>query len=175
MYEYYGTIEEANEYFENRLHEEAWSDASSAEQRKALIKSTQIIDGLNFKGDKAAVHAVMYNDDGELIDDVTNEEIRDAEWSQDLEFPRGTDEEVPDQIKIASWEIAHALLDGVDPDLELENLGVVSQGIASVRTTYNRNHTQIEHLMNGIPSAAAWRYLRPFLRDGDTIKLSRVD
>lgn len=175
MYEYYGTIEEANEYFANRLHEEAWTDASSDDRRKSLIRATQIIDGLNFKGEKAAVHAVMYDEDGELIDDVTDEEIREAEWSQDLEFPRGTDEEVPDQIKIACWEIAHALLDGVDPDLELENLGVVSQGIASVRTTYNRNHTQIEHLMNGIPSAAAWRYLRPFLRVGDAIKLSRVD
>lgn len=174
MYSYYGTTTEANEYFENRLYEEAWSDASSADRIKALIKASQIIDALNFKGMKAAVDA-YYDEDGNLLDDYTEEDLREADLSQELEFPRGTDTEVPDAIKIACWEITHALLDGVDPDLELENLGVVSQGIASVRTTYNRNHTQIEHLMNGIPSAAAWRYLRPFLRDGDEIQFSRVD
>jgi len=175
MYSYYGTVEEANTYFSNRLFEEAWTDASSEDRVKALIRATQIIDGLSFKGEKAAVYAVMYDEEGELIDDVTEEEIMEAEASQELEFPRGWDTEIPDQIKIACWEIAHALLDGVDPDLELENLGVVSQGIASVRTTYNRNHTLIEHIMNGVPSAAAWRYLRPFLRDSDAILLSRVD
>lgn len=174
MYSYYGTLSEANTYFSHRLHEEAWSDATAADREKALIKATQIIDALNFKGMKAAV-AAYYDEDGNLIDGYDEEDLREANLSQELEFPRGTDTVVPDAIKFACWEVTHALLDGVDPDLELENLGVVSQGLASVRTTYNRNHTQIEHVTNGIPSAAAWRYLRPFLRDGDAIKFSRVD
>ena len=174
MYTYYGTVNEANEYFDNRLHEEAWSDTSAEDRVKALIRATQIIDALNFKGHKAAVD-VYHDENGNLFDGYDEEDLRDANLSQELEFPRGTDTVVPDAIKISNWEIAYNLLDGVDPDLELENLGVVSQGIASVRTTYNRNHTQIEHLTHGIPSAAAWRYLRPFLRDGDDIKLSRVD
>lgn len=174
MYTYYGTIDEANTYFSNRLHEEAWTDASTDDRRKALIAATVIIDALNFRGQKATVYDIMFDDDGYLLD-VTDEELRDADWSQDLEFPRDSDVDVPEEIEIACWEIAHALLDGVDPDLELENLGVVSQGIASVRTTYNRNHTQVEHLMNGVPSATAWRHLRPFLRDSDAIKFSRVD
>lgn len=174
MYTYYGTIAEANTYFDNRLHEEAWTDASTDDRRKSLIAATVIIDALNFRGQKAAVYDIMYDADGYPLD-VTDEELRDADWSQDLEFPRDSDVDVPEEIEIACWEIAYALLDGVDPDLELENLGVVSQGIASVRTTYNRNHTQVEHLMNGIPSAAAWRYLRPFLRDSNAIKFSRVD
>lgn len=174
MYTYYGTVDEADTYFDNRLHEEAWTDASADDRRKALIAATVIIDALNYRGQKAAVYDIMYDSDGILLD-VTDEELRDADWSQDLEFPRDSDVDVPEEIEIACWEIAHALLDGVDPDLELENLGVVSQGIASVRTTYNRNHTQVEHLINGIPSAAAWRYLRPFLRDSSAIKFSRVD
>lgn len=171
---YYGTTSEANDYFSYRLHEESWTNASTDDRQKALIQATRIIDALNFKGQKAAVYDIMYDSDGYPLD-VTDEELRDADWSQDLQFPRDEDAEVPEEIKIACWEVSHALLDGVDPELELENLGVVSQGIASVRTTYNRNHTQVEHLMNGIPSAAAWRYLRPFLRDSDAIKLSRVD
>lgn len=174
-YTYYGTISEANDYFDNRLHEEAWYGAVVLDRERALIKARQIIDNLNFKGLKHSTYLVVYDTDGELIADVTDAEIRAAEASQDMEFPRDADTLIPAQIKFAQWEVAHALLDGIDPDLELENLGIVSQGMASVRTTYNRNHTQIEHLMNGVPSAAAWRYLRPFLRDGDAIKLSRVD
>jgi len=174
MYTYYGTLAEANTYFSHRLHEEAWTNATTDEREKALIWATKIIDALNFKGQKAAVYDIMYDADGNELD-VTDEELRDADWSQDLQFPRDEDVDVPEEIKIACWEISYNLLDGVDPDLELENLAVVSQGIASVRTTYNRNHSQIEHLNNGVPSAAAWRYLRPFLRDSGSVKFSRVD
>lgn len=174
MYSYYGTLQKANEYFSKRLHEEAWYDAPAVDRPKALIKATQIIDALNFKGCKASVYDILYDEDGNEYD-ITDEEIREAEEEQALEFPRGEDVEVPDAILIACWEIAHALLDGIDPDLDVENLGVVSQGYASVRTTYARNQLQIEHLMHGVPSATAWRYIKPFLRDADKVKLSRVD
>jgi len=173
MYSFYGTISEANEYFMHRLHESAWSDSSPDDRRKALIRATALIDRLNFKGEKAAVYALMHADGTERR--PTPAERREAEVSQELEFPRGTDTEVPQEIKIACWELSHALLDGIDPDLEIDNLGVVSQGIVSVRTTYSREQTQNEHILHGIVSASAWRYLRPFLRDGGIIKLSRVD
>ena len=91
-----------------------------------------------------------------------------------MEFPRGSDTVVPDQIKRACYEIAFALLDGVEPDVELENLAVVSQGYAGIRTTYNRIQQPIEHLVAGIPSATTWRILKPFIRDGKAVKTSRV-
>jgi hypothetical protein len=174
MYSYYGTLAEANEYFDNRLHEEAWYNAPADDRPKALIKATQLIDALNFKGFKATVYDIMFDYDGSPLY-PTEEEIREAEEEQELEFPRGEDVDIPDQIKLACWEIAHALLDGVDPDLDVENLGVSSQGVASVRTTYARSQSLVEHLMHGIPSATAWRYIKPFLRDADEVKLSRVD
>jgi hypothetical protein len=146
---YYGDIAEANSYFAMRLHEHAWSNSFVADRPKALWAATQVIDALNFKGTKHAA-------------------------SQPLEFPRGTDTEVPEAIRKACYEIAHALLDGKDPELELENLGIVSHGFASARTTYNRNQIPIEHIINGIPSAQAWRLLKPFLRDDEAVKLSRV-
>ena len=59
-------------------------------------------------------------------------------------------------------------------ELELENLGIVSQGYASVRTTFSRTHVPVEHIVNGVPSALAWRLLLPFLRDDDAIRMSRV-
>lgn len=175
MYAYYGTLAEANTYFSYRLHEFAWSDSTVVEREKALIWATRIIDKLNFKGEKAAVYAISYDSDGELITSVTQAEIRTADASQELEFPRGTDTDVPDAIKLACWEIAYALLDDIDPDAELENLSVTSQGVASVRSTYNREQTPIEHLINGVPSATAWRFLRPFLRDSVAIVLKRVN
>ena len=188
-HDYYGTLQEANDYFDHRLHETAWSGADVADRPKALWAATEIIDTLNFKGFKASVWAVLQSKgltdvpheisfvlpNGVLSTaSVTLEEIRAAEAAQVLEFPRGTDTEVPEAIRRACYEIAHSLLDGKDPELELENLGIISQGYSSVRTTYQRSQVPIEHLINGVPNALAWRLIRPFLRDGDQLKITRI-
>lgn len=167
--DFYGTVAEAHGYFELRLHEKAWSKASAKKREQALWGATRIIDTLNFKGNKAAVHSLLKSNAN-----ATDEQIRVAEASQPLEFPRGADSEVPESIRVACYELAHSLLDGKDPELELENLGITSHGFSSLRTTFSRDQVPIEHLINGVPNAHAWRLLRPFLRDGDAIKLSRV-
>lgn len=167
--DHYGSLEEANQYFAMRLHESAWTDARAADRPKALLAATLIVDALNFKGHKHTVYLLL-----EEKPKATQDEIRFAEVSQPLEFPRGPDTEVPEAIRKACYEIAHALLDGVDPDLELENLGIVSQGYSSVRTTYSRNQVPIEHIINGVPAPAAWRLIRPFLRDDQQIRLTRA-
>src|SRR5690606_14958372 len=100
---------------------------------KALIAATLIIDTLAFKGRKHSVYTLLQSNPN-----ATVEQVRQAEASQMLEFPRGSDTEVPDAIRVACYEIAYSLLDGKDPEIELENLGISSQGISSVRTTYNR-------------------------------------
>jgi len=163
---YYGSVAEAHAYFQLRLHESAWSEAAPEDRPKALWAATLIIDTLNFKGDK---HSVWL-----LGDRPTSAQVRAANESQVLEFPRGADTEVPRDIRVACFEIAHSLLDGKDPEQELEALGITSSGYSSVRTTYNRSQVPIEHIINGVPNPAAWRLLRPFLRDGEAIKLSRV-
>jgi hypothetical protein len=178
---YYGDLSEANAYFSMRLHETAWSDASLADRPKALWAATQIIDTFNYKGYKHPVYVLLQ---GYGLQDIpsaignhsapTTEEIMIAEASQELEFPRGADTTVPEAIRRACYEIAHTLLDGKDPELELENLGIESQGYASVRTTFSRNQVPVEHIVNGVPSATAWRLLTPFLRDDDAIRVSRV-
>jgi hypothetical protein len=182
--QYYGSVDEANDYFQNRLFADAWTNANAADYPKALIRATQIMDALNYKGVKNTVWQLMQNfpcgeeftawlywPQGER--GPTPDQVRAAESAQELEFPRGSDTEVPEAIRRACYEIAFSLLDGKDPELELENLSVSSQGYSSVRTTYNRNQVPLEHIINGVPSAEAWRLLRPFLRDGDHIKLSR--
>ena len=161
---YYGDLTEANAYFANRLYESAWTDAAPADRPKALSAATQIIDTLNYKGFKNPVYLLLQQYDLDdlptAIGDYTSptiEEIMIAEGSQELEFPRGADTEVPEAIRRACYEIAHTLLDGKDPELELENLGIESQGYASVRTTFSRTHVPVEHIVNGVPSALAWR------------------
>lgn len=145
----YATRAEGDTYFAGKLFADAWDNATDAEKDKSLLQATRIIDRLNFKGEKT--------------DDT-----------QELQFPRDDDTAVPDDIKDASCEIAYALLDGVDPELEFDNLNMVSQGYANVRSTYDRQ-APAEHLVAGVPSVTAWRYLLPYLRDTRAVDLSRVN
>lgn len=168
-FDFYGTLEDANKYFSKRLHETAWSGSTPRSRLKALWAATKIIDTLNYKGYKHPVFLVL---DADPL--ATISAIQAAEDDQFSEFPRGADTEVPEAIRRACYEIAHSLLDGKDPELELENLGIISQGYGSVRTTYQRSQVPIEHLINGVPNAMAWRLIRPFLRDGDALKIIRI-
>jgi hypothetical protein len=166
---FYGSTVEADAYFALRLHEFAWTRASDADKPKALLAATRIIDGLNFKGQKHSVYTLLHN-----IPSSGEPEVAAAESAQPLEFPRGSDEEVPADIKRACYEIAHSLLDGKDPEAELEALAVASQTYGSVRTSYERGQVPIEHLINMVPNALAWRLIRPYLRDADALTLSRI-
>lgn len=180
--DYYGTVAEATDYFAQRLHEHAWTGAVPTDRPKALLAASRIIDYLNFKGEKAAVYSLLVANGCTACDAssalaegcVTKDELQEARLSQPLEFPRGSDTEVPETIRRACYEIAHSLLDDKDPELELENLGITSHGFASVRTSYSRSHVPIEHLINMVPNAMAWRLLKPFIRDDDAVKLRRV-
>lgn len=162
-------LAEATSYFAQRLHETAWSEASDSDREKALIAARGIIDALNYKGHKAAVYTLLQSNPA-----ATQEQIRAADATQPLEFPRGADTAVPDVIRIAGYEIGYALLDGKDPELELENLAVDAMGYGSVKTSYSRTGLPIEHIINMVPSSVAWRLLKPFLRDSDALKLSRL-
>ena len=151
----YATYTEADTYFANRLHVVAWNGATNANKTIALTEATQRIDRLRFGG--------------YLL-----------ESDQELEFPRyydleagpEGDEEVPDDIKIATYELAFALLDGVDPDLEYENMAVSSQAYGSVRMSNTPDG--LPHIAAGIPSMSAWRYLAPYLASGKAIRIRRV-
>lgn len=175
--DYYGTLQEAQDYFDNRLHEKAWSKAKPLDRPRALRAATIIIDTLAYKGVKAAGALYMNNTPRGLWTDAA---IRAAEAMQPLEFPRGLsppvppDTDVPEAIRIACYEIAHSLLDGKDPERELENLGISSHGFEGVRTAYDRSLIPVDHIVNGVPNALAWRLIQPFLRDDHAIHLSRV-
>lgn len=144
----YATIVEAQAYFDERLNTDAWDDAETADQTKGLAQATKIIDRLNYEGDK-------------------------ADSDQDNQFPRYDDSSVPDDVKYACAEIALALLDGVDPEIEFENLSMVAQGYGPVNSTYDRE-IPAPHILAGVPSITAWRYLIPYLRNPYDVTLHRV-
>ena len=145
----YISVETGDNLALNRLNTSAWDDSSEADKTIAIRMATEIIDTLNFIGDR-------------------------TDSTQDLEFPRDEDTEIPIGIQRACFEIALALLDGADPDFDFANLNLVSQGIANVRSTYNRA-SPLPHIIAGVPSPTAWRLLLPYLRDWHALKLSRVD
>jgi hypothetical protein len=181
----YGSLDEANDYFASRLHSDPWDDAATGDKPKGLLAARRLIDNLCFKGHKHAVWVFHQNmpppwrdptngNFNRVAAEQYRQQERDAELSQPLEFPRGPDTVVPDAISIAQYELALSLLDGVDPQLELENLSVTAQGHAEVRTHFDRGMVPIEHLINLVPNPLAWSLLKPFLRDDQAVRLSRV-
>lgn len=139
---------DADDYFLTRLDSGLWEQTSQTNKDKALQTATRYINQLNFSGDK-------------------------ADANQTLEFPRGTDTEVPQPVKDATCELAYALLDGHDVEFNADqgNVESVSFGPGRIRA---ESDWLPEHVAHGIPSIVAWRLLKPFLREGETVKLNRV-
>jgi hypothetical protein len=143
-------LTDPNNYFSTRLHSSLWFNSSTDDQTSALTQADRIIDSFNYTGIKTLS-------------------------TQSNEWPRiicGVSQ-TPNQILYAKYEIAFALLSGVDPEQELRSLRVTSRGYSSVRTTYSPTDIP-ENIVNGVPSALAWLYLRPFFKTSGTIKLRRV-
>jgi len=143
----YCGISFADEYFETRYPSTVWDDASDTDKLKVLYQATRLIDNLNFAGDK-------YDDD------------------QELEFPRGDDTEVPNNIKLATCELAYALLDGADPEMEAQSVFQTASVFDVVRINRHQNLVPTR-ILHGIVSMQAWTFLQPFLRDPSSITLSR--
>lgn len=144
---YYGSLTEANDYFAQKLYSDVWYSHDPDLRVKAMRDATQRIDRLNFVG------------------------IR-TDSSQELQFPRNGSNDIPVNIKRATYEIAFQLLDGRDPEIEYDLLRKQTTGIGPARTS---NDTKLipMHIANGIPSLLAWTYIKPYLRDRSRLKLQR--
>lgn len=169
----YSTRVEADAYFTERLHSLLWEASTVADRNTVLIQASRIIDDLDFKGMKNAAFLIWDPIKTQILTDAQILTINQAGATQTLEFPRGIDTVVPEDIKRATNEIAFALLDGRDVDSDVEGLQQVSQGFSSVRTTYTRTYLP-EHLVNGVPSPTAWRYLKRYVKDRAGMRVSRV-
>ena len=175
MAENYGTVNGANVYFTERLFTEAWDNADGTDRQAALIQATRIIDTLNYKGVKATVYDIKYDADGDLVcPGPTEDQLITADQAQYLEFPRGKDSSVPEEIEWATYEIAIALLEGFDPNTAGDALRVIKQTYASVGTTYAEGDVSNEFLLYGIPNGTVWRWLYPRLDLDRLLDIRRV-
>lgn len=144
----YGTLDKADNYFGSMLEGQKWAYTPRLRRFQALVSATKRIERLNFIGSMASA-------------------------DQPLQFPRGTDTLVPVEIEQACYELAMALLKGVDPDTEHDNLDKTVQAYGSLRSEMDRSLTP-PHIKAGIPSATAWALLFHFLDPQRGLTLKRV-
>lgn len=145
----YITNAEGDTYFEGHMFADPWTDASEILKTKASEHATRIINRLAYKGLKTVA-------------------------AQTDEFPRDiTNDLIPQDVKDANAEIALALLDGIDPEREVEDLSVTSQGYAQVRSTYDRDFARISTAV-GVPSEVAFSLLLKYFVNPGEVKMSRV-
>lgn len=144
----YGNLADADRFFGSLLEGQRWAYTDPHRRRQALNSATMRIDRLNFSGCRASS-------------------------TQPLQFPRGTDTEVPEDIKQATYLLALALLKGIDPDTERDNLSVVVQAYGGLRTEYDRTSTPA-YVSAGIPCPTAWNLLQPYLDPKLGLRLERV-
>ena len=182
----YLTVAEADRYFESRVNSGLWFDTDNDEKLRSLKDATRRIDRLNFAGEKTdpaqllqfprkSLPIVVRQSFGfvfGLRDEDEDENIDELEEADEQEKSLVIDTNIPVDVQIACCEVAFALLDGRDPDLDVEQLVVDSQSYSGVRTSYTRKFA-LEHIRAGIPSALAWSYLRPYLRDFRNVTVVR--
>jgi hypothetical protein len=129
----YINLTEANEYFSNRLHADAWAEASDADKEKALQQATKAIDRQRLNGRK------------------TNP-------SQPLAFPRYPDTEIPKEVQEACCEEALAIIEsGNSQRRKLQQEGVQSFSIGNLSETF------VAGAGRGMLSQEAKELLQPWL------------
>lgn len=168
----YGTLSEANNYFDNRLRSVAWRRAKTIDKKSAMVEATQMIDRLNFAGIKSIAEQVHQFPRGPVPRRVNPNSLTTPCGCSNATV-RDPDIEVPTDIKKACFEIAIKLIQGYDPDREADILAVNQQAYSNVRTGYDRSYVP-DYMAAGIPSFRAWTYLRPYLRDPHEIDFVRV-
>ena len=144
----YASLTEAFTYFSERYDNQLWLSSEDTIRTRALKTATRLIDRLNFLDDK-------------------------TEAEQENEFPRGTDTDVPDDVKNACCEIAYALLDGRDPDFESEFNNASALSIGSVKLSKDIESVPL-HVWYNIPSSIAWSYLTPYMVNPHELRIERV-
>lgn len=157
MFVTYANTLYATNYFNTKLSWQVvpWTNASAQDKINALLEASRVIDTLNYVGLK---YDPSFDDSG-LPNQIN-------------EFPRGPYPTVPDAICQAACEIALKLLDGVDLDLEAENIPNNATTISAARVARDISATQ-EHVRAGIPSIRAWLLIKAYLVDPRTPIMSR--
>lgn len=139
------TEAEATTYIQFHMKKRVWDNF--VDHPAALVSATRIIMNLPLK---PVIQATLT--------DYLNEEENST---------------IPEKIKEACIEIAIALADGIDPEMEYRQLSKTTQGYSSLRQQKNTEMVE-EYLAMGVPSLAAWQRLLSYLKIDSSVVLERV-
>lgn len=145
---YYGTVDDGDLYFAQRLRSDKWENATDPDKEKALFQATGLIDKLAYRGNKTVS-------------------------TQPLQFPRGGDTSPPGVIVQATYLVAIKLLGNFDADKELAQMSQTRSRFGP-SVEIEKLPVPSVHIMAGIPSIEAWRLLYPYLLDVSSVKLIKV-
>ena len=149
----YVAVESVEAYVRYHLGRMAWITTTLENQQAALVTATKVIDRLPYIGYRAV--------EGQV-----------------LKFPRiidGLDDgtTVPQSIQEACIEIAIALLNGVDPEMEFNSLTLTRKEYAGLVQVKDARLME-PHKLVGVPSLTGYLLLVPYLREVGTISLNRI-
>lgn len=147
---------DANAYFSTKMYTRFWDNASEDLRRKACVEATRILDRLAYIGIKS---------DPAQIHQWPRKIYLDNQTFKDLGIPQG--------FLDANCEIILALLSGVDPQKEFENLRKHQETFLSVKVSYDSSIIP-EHITAGVPSFTAWQLIRQYLKSATEFKINRV-
>lgn len=141
------SVSDGDAYFATKLNVRAWTGSSSPRKQAALNDATRIINRFRYISCK-------------------------VDSNQSHEWPR-INLGIPEDILIAQYEIAFALLQGKDPEREIRSAYITSRGVSSVRTSYDTRNIPV-FISLGVPSAVAWQYLLHYFSNPRDIHLNRI-
>lgn len=151
----YPTLAEANTYFDSRLHSEAWTAASVADQTIALIEATRLLDRL-YTWASWTTQNVPRSQGGQILQwprtGVLDERYRDF---------IGNDE-IPLGLKNATAEFAMQLItEDRTLDLDIETKGIQSLSAGPVSISFGsvgsvRAKVVPDAVVNMIPNWWGW-------------------
>lgn len=141
----YNTNDELTTYYTTRLNTAVWSTASADDKLAANTMAGKRIDMLSFIGRRTAT-------------------------TQEHEFPRNSDTEIPTIIKEAHAEIVLKFLQGYDPEEEFANVTAKKRVFSGVSTTYDTDVSR-PWLVTGVMSKTAWDLMLPWLTDSTAVRI----
>jgi len=85
--EYYRSIDDADAYFANQIHNVDWTGATETTKEKGLLAAGRAIESVRFRGLKVPIFAIKYDADGNDLQ-PTQAAIETADALQVREWPR---------------------------------------------------------------------------------------
>lgn len=144
----YITTEEAKQLLAQRLNCDDFLRYANVQQNQALYMAGEFLDRFNYYG------SISSN-------------------TQEHQFPRNGDTEIPKNIKIAAALLALEFLRGFTSSDADNNVRIISQSYDSIKTIY-QSEALPDYQGAGFPNAYIWTLVSPFIKRSTGITLNRV-